>query len=154
MGPDQQCKIALGFVANTDHLRYNLPTDTSNEIAVILPGEGDQHTDGQKDIILNRRGGPLKQITDMHPLYPFLHYVLLFPTGQLQWHANIPHHLVPGRVTQNEFFKYHLFPGMNESNHIFMAGKLLQEYIVDSWATTEQARLRWIGENQATIRAE
>ena len=68
MGPDQQCKIALRFDHQTDHRRYNLPTDTSNEIAVILPGDGDQPT-AARDIILNRHGGPLQEISDMHPLY-------------------------------------------------------------------------------------
>ena len=43
---------------------------------------------------------------------------------------------------------------MNESNHIFMAGKLFQEYAVDSWATTEQSRLNWVKLNQSTIRAD
>jgi len=41
MGPDQQCKITLRFDESTDPRRYNLPTTTSNEIAVILPGDGD-----------------------------------------------------------------------------------------------------------------
>src|SRR6202789_2694972 len=35
-----------------------------------------------------------------------------------------------------------------------MAGKLFQEYAVDSWATTEQQRLNWVRLNQSTIRAE
>src|SRR6202789_4502128 len=35
-----------------------------------------------------------------------------------------------------------------------MAGKLFQEYAVDSWATTEQQRLNWVRHNQSTIRAE
>ena len=160
MGPDQQCKIALRFDHHTDPRRYNLPTDTSNEIAVILPGDGDQPTTAGRDIILNRRGGYMEEISDMHPLYPSLHYVLLFPTGQLGWHPHIllnlpdqaPHKR--GKVTQAEYFKYRLFPRINESNHIFMAGKLFQEYVVDSWATTEQSRLRWIQRNQSTIRAE
>ena len=89
MGPDQQCKIALHFDHHTDHRRYNLPTDTSNEIAVILPGDGDQPT-AARNIILNRHGGPLQEISDMHPLYPSLHYVLLFATGQLGWHPHTP----------------------------------------------------------------
>ena len=63
MGPDQQCKIALCFDHQTDHHHYNLPTDTSNKIAVILPGDGDQLT-AARDIILNRRGGPLQEISD------------------------------------------------------------------------------------------
>ena len=63
MGPDQQCKIALRFDGRTDQRQYNLPTDTSNKIAVILPGDGDQPTDGVRDIILNRRGGGLQEIS-------------------------------------------------------------------------------------------
>src|SRR5271155_1942094 len=35
-----------------------------------------------------------------------------------------------------------------------MAGKLFQEYTVDSWATTEQHRLKYLSDNQTTIRAE
>ena len=35
-------------------------------------------------------------------------------------------------VTQSEYFKYHLHPRNNESNHMFMARKLLQEYMVDA----------------------
>ena len=101
---------------------------TAQEIAVILPGDGDQPT-GARDVILHRQGGRLQQINDLHPLYPSLHYVLLFPTGQLEWHPNI---LYAGRqnqntrntVTQSEFFQYRLHPRQDESSHIFMAGKL------------------------------
>ena len=35
-----------------------------------------------------------------------------------------------------------------------MAGKLLQEYAVDAWATTEQRNLNWIRHNQHTIRED
>ena len=47
-------------------------------------------------------------------------------------------------VTQTEYFRYQLFPCVDESSHIFMAGKLFQEWIVDSWTLSEQARLQWI----------
>jgi hypothetical protein len=176
MTPEQQCKIALHFDHDTDRCRYNLPTDTSNEIAVILPGDGDQPTAG-RDIILNRRSGYLQEISDLHPLYPSLHYVFLFPTGQLQWHPHSPQNLVnqdnlPNqdnlddenennnndnaykRVTQAQYFRYHLFPRLNEFNHIFMARKLFQEYVVNSWATTEQSRLNYIRHHQKNIRAD
>jgi hypothetical protein len=85
MPPEQQCKIALHFDESCDRRRYHLPTAATDEIAVILPGDGDQ-PEGVCDIVLYRRYGPaLQHITDLHPLYPALHYVLLFPTGQLQW---------------------------------------------------------------------
>ena len=46
MPPEQQCKIALCFDEGTDHRCYNLPTAAAaNEIAVILPGDGDQPQD-------------------------------------------------------------------------------------------------------------
>ena len=89
MPPEQQCKIALRFDQSCDRRRYNLPNATNNEIAVILPGDGDQ-PESTRDIVLYcRHGQPLQHISDLHPLYPALHYVLLFPTGQLQWHPQI-----------------------------------------------------------------
>ena len=90
MGPDQQCKISLHFDPHTDCHRYNLPTATSNKIAAILPGDGDQVTAAQ-DIVLYKHGGRLQEISDIHPLYPSLHYVLLFPSGDLGWHSEIFH---------------------------------------------------------------
>ena len=57
------------------------------------------------------------------------------------------------KVTQSEYFKYHLHPRNNESNHIFMAGKLFQEYVVDAWTTTEQGNLNYVKHNQKKIRA-
>ncbi|KDR74073.1 hypothetical protein GALMADRAFT_71234, partial [Galerina marginata CBS 339.88] len=80
MPPEQQCTIALRFNQGADRRRYNLPTAAAaNEIAVILPGDGDQPTD-VRDIILHRRAGQsFDRIDELHPLYHPLHYVLLFP---------------------------------------------------------------------------
>jgi hypothetical protein len=151
----QQCKKALRYDKECDQRRYNLPTAASNEIAVILPGDGDQMQDS-RDIILYRRNGQgLQHISDLHPLYQALHYVLLFPTGQFEWTPYVGRENEGPRgegsddgdapdgkrscVTQTEYFRYRLFPRINESSHIFMAGKLLQEWIVDSWALSEQS---------------
>ena len=175
--PENQCKIALRFDERTDRRRYNLPTAAAaTEIAIILPGDGDQPQDC-RDIVLHRRGGqPLERISELHPMYLSLHYVLLFPTGQLGWHRRMlrtdaedndggnPNdeensvEETPTRkrkyVTQMEWFGYRLFPRINESQHIFRAGKLLQEFIVDAWALTEQSRLNWVKFNQAKLRVE
>ena len=88
MNPEDQCNIALCFDSDTDCRHYNLPTAT--EIAVILPGDGDQPTN-TCEIILRHRGGRRNvRISEMHPFYHALHYVLLFPTGQLGWHPHLP----------------------------------------------------------------
>src|ERR1700724_1848028 len=85
MPPEHQCKIALRFDDTCDRRRYNLPAAASNEIAAIIPGSGEEPTEG-RDIILHRKAGKgLKRISELHPFYPALHYVLLFPTGQLCW---------------------------------------------------------------------
>ena len=86
--PDQNCRIALRFTNEQDRRCYNLPTAT--ELAVILPGDGDQATTS-RDIVLFKIGGGIRRINDLHPLYASLHFVLLFPTGQLGWHNNIPY---------------------------------------------------------------
>jgi hypothetical protein len=101
MPDEQQCRIALHFNSDCDRWRYQAPDASVREIAVILPGDGDQ-VRGSQDIILYRlQGEPLQRISDSHPFYPALRYVLLFPTGQLSWHPKIlyqtveegaPHH--------------------------------------------------------------
>ena len=177
MPPEHQCKIALRFDERTDHRCYNLPTEAArNEIAVILPGDGDQPQDSRDIILYRRHGQPLQRISEMHPMYLPLHYVLLFPTGQLGWHKRMlradaddaptaadenddgiavrNNAQVQKRryVTQAEWYRYRLFPRVGESPHLFMAGKLLQEFIVDAWAITEQSRLTFIKLNQAKLR--
>ena len=54
MPPDQQCRIALHFDQNTDRCRYNTPAEDVQEIAVILPGDGETPA-GSQDIILYRK---------------------------------------------------------------------------------------------------
>jgi hypothetical protein len=178
MPPEHQCKIALRFDERTDRRRYNLPTAAAaNEIAVIIPGDGDQPQDSRDIILYRRHGEPLQRISEMHPMYLSLHYVLLFPTGQLGWHKRMLHADAPDipeaadeiddqnpmgndnqvswkwrYISQTEWFRYRLFPRVDKSLHLFMAGKLLQEFIVDAWAITEQSRLTFIKLNQAKLR--
>jgi hypothetical protein len=50
----------------TDPRRYNRPT--ASEIAVIMPGTGEEPVD-RRDIILQTRGGQLKRISELHSSY-------------------------------------------------------------------------------------
>ena len=56
--------------------QYSVPT--AAEVAAIMPGHGDEVTVGHRDILLNYRGGGLKRISNLHPSYMPLLYVLLF----------------------------------------------------------------------------
>ncbi len=166
MPPEQQCRIALRFQENNDRRRYQPPDPSVTEVAVILPGDGETPA-GAQDIILYRRSGQLQHMRDEHPLYPSLCYILLFPTGQLQWHPNIPLNVQEEQprphnnndektVSLGQYFRYHLHirPTDLESNHLFLAGKLFQEYICEAWAVAEQKRLGQLKKIQKQLRAE
>ena len=158
-----QCRIALRFDQTTDRRRYNTPAENVQEIAVILPGDGETPA-GSQDIILYRKAGNgLQRILDSHPLYPSLRYVLLFPTGQLGWDSKIPYvereeggARVREYVSLQEFHRYrfHIRPTYIESNHLFLAGKLFQEYVCESWAVAEQKRLGQLRHSQTKLRSE
>jgi hypothetical protein len=55
------------------------------------------------------------------------------------------------RVTMLQFYSYMLQHGINEE-WILRAGRLLQQFIVDTYACTEQNRLKFIRENQQQLR--
>jgi len=93
-----------------------------------------------------------------------LQYPLLFPRGEDGWHPNIPksnctfvlgaNNTENGKVTQVEFFGFRMQSHTGESQSLFRGGRLLQQYIVDTWASLEQNRLQYLRHNQAKLRAE
>jgi hypothetical protein len=163
MPQEQQCRIALHFDAGCDRRRYQAPDASVREIAVILPGDGDEIRVSQDIILYRLHGEPLQRISDVHPLYPSLRYVLLYPTGQLGWHPNILYHNFEEdgpqkrkHVTLAEYNCYRLFihPTEVESNHFFFTGDLFQEFVCEAWAVAEQNRLNYLRHNQKKLRVE
>ena len=73
-------------VRHVDRRRYNRPT--TSEVAIIMPGTGEERVD-RRDIILETRGHQLKRISELHSAYCALRYPLLFPNGQQGWHPNL-----------------------------------------------------------------
>ena len=62
----------------------------ASEVAVIMPGQGDESNIGHRDIVVNYCNGGLKRISNLHRSYMPLVYVLLFPNGEDRWHPYIP----------------------------------------------------------------
>lgn len=156
-------RLKLDFLRATDRRRYNLPS-TQYELAAIIPGDVETLTN-PRDVIVRARGGALMRISELHPSYIALHFPLLAPTGQESWTTDwryrfLPHHHVGPRtrlfMTFCDFLKHrlHIRPCEFESNHYYLAGPLLQEFIVDMWAASEHSRLEWIRYHQETIRAD
>ena len=97
----------LHYNSATDRRRYNLPM--TEEIAVILPGDGTE-VRGMRDIVLHLKGNnQLMQINECHPAYLPLHYVLLFPYGELGWEPEMKQwdvlhsRHIAARLTQSSF---------------------------------------------------
>ncbi|KAF6139840.1 hypothetical protein GIB67_009687 [Kingdonia uniflora] len=75
----------LHYNVLTNHRRYSLPSTDEIEIAVILPGDGSKISGGRDIIVYHKANQGLMQISECHPAYLPMHYVLHFPTGQLGW---------------------------------------------------------------------
>ena len=73
-------------VEHSDQRRYNQPT--ANEVAIIIPGTGEEPVD-RRDIVLQSRSGPLKRISELHSAYLPLRYPLLHPHGEQGWSPNL-----------------------------------------------------------------
>lgn len=51
-------------------------------------------------------------------------------------------------MSQLEWYAYRLYKRVGESHHLFNAGAFFQQFLVDAWAVTDQARLDWLKRNQ------
>ncbi|KIH45089.1 hypothetical protein ANCDUO_24875, partial [Ancylostoma duodenale] len=137
-----------------DRRRYNLAT--SNEVAAVYKGTDDE-IEGERRLVVMERSGERSFITDHDPKCDPLSYPLLFPRGELGWHPGVEKQRVEGRkrskLTQREYYAFLLFP-RRSFNPILHAGKLMQQFVVDSWVKIEQNRLKYIRQNQAQLRAD
>ncbi|KZS96818.1 hypothetical protein SISNIDRAFT_406885, partial [Sistotremastrum niveocremeum HHB9708] len=151
-------QVHLRFKKHTDRRRYNLPNVAEGEIAAIIPGPGNIAHDS-RDIVLRLNDGPLSRISDRHPAYHPLHYVLLFPYGEMGWHEEIP---LAGeneagrykKVTRLMFMQHRLHTRFDQPASIFYACKLFHQYIVDGWACIEQSDLMFLRTHQNQLRRE
>ncbi|KAJ7648420.1 hypothetical protein B0H17DRAFT_959067, partial [Mycena rosella] len=85
--------------------RGNLPS--ADGVAVILPN---QQSSEPRDIILRHRNGPFLRLSDLHPAYTPLYYVLLFPYGENGWHPDLrinnPEKDHPKQLSQTRYVVY------------------------------------------------
>ncbi|VDB85049.1 unnamed protein product [Peniophora sp. CBMAI 1063] len=141
-----------------DPRRYSLPT--SDDVAAVIPGG--QSAPAHHKIVVRMRDGGLWDIDDGNPAYQVLQYVLLFPFGSHGWEyemrqrepENSRRTGLPPRISQTQYYAYRLHARANQFPALHLGGRLLQEYIVDSWASADQSRLRYIQTHQNDLRAE
>ena len=149
-----------------DSRRYNTPT--ASEVAAIMIGDGQELECQNRDIILWPHEGNIQRISEIHPAYASLHYVLMFPKGEDGWHPNIPinediseisdedeANISSKCVTAMNYFAYRLQVGRsNKPVTLHYYGWLFQQWIVDMYTVVEQMRLNYLRYNQKQIQVE
>ena len=150
----QNIAVRLHMLDETDQQRYNLPM--VEEIAAVIPGDGTERRSDHRDIIVCLRGGALKRISHLHQSYSTLHYTMLFPRGESGFHPGIPagEGGCSNTVSSQWYYTYWLHQRPNEPTTVLRGGKMLQQYVVNAWASTEQSELNWIRHHQKELRAD
>ena len=163
---DQPLRILLNpqmrLIVETgaDRRRENLPT--GNEVAAIIPNEYTEAS--RRDILLAVRDpvygqSHLEKVPVTNAAYMPLHYVLLFPRGDLGWHYGMTLRNAAGvreqtRLEQRTFYRYRLSVRKNVFSPLFCARSLFQQYIVDAYVACETANLDWIRSHQGNLRSD
>jgi hypothetical protein len=153
-------QMRLIVESGADRRRENLPTAT--EIAVVIPDEYSESS--RRDILLAVRNpaygrSGLEKVPVTNAAYMPLHYVLLFPRGDLGWHYGLTLRDAAGvreqtRLEQRTFYRYRLSIRKGEFSPLFYARSLFQQYVVDAYVACETANLDWIRTHQTSLRAD
>ena len=150
--PDQELSVGKLIISckerpkGSHERQYNLQQSFS-EVSVLtnsVPG----------DMVLQKRGGGLQKIFDIHPSAQPLHFVLLFPFGTKGYDVEAKHLGKAKRVSPREFFSYHLNMRCLASDFLFRFGRLFQEYVCLAFTTMESQRLKFQQNNQSALRAD
>ncbi|RIA79292.1 hypothetical protein C1645_841042 [Glomus cerebriforme] len=105
-------KILMRIYCDRSHdaRRYNAPA--ASDVAAIMVGDGYEIEPSNRDIVLNLCNGTLQRISELHPSYDPLQYVLLFPNSDNGWHLDIPltENTQRKMVTPMQFYSYRTAP--------------------------------------------
>jgi len=93
-------------------------------------------------------------------IHPMLLCIMLSSSLMVKMagHTDIPaHHSAAGRrrapnVSEMCYHAYRLHPKPGEQPSLFWGGNLLQQYVVDAWASIEQSKLNWIRNHQKELK--
>ncbi|XP_035837130.1 uncharacterized protein LOC110926747 [Helianthus annuus] len=156
--PNVSLKLRLISQRDRDGRTYNLPT--CSEVAALIVDEPNLKIES-RDIIVEKRSGVLKRISELHPSYLALQYPILFPYGDDGYRINIPHREFGPNTkktrptcTMREFFAYRIQDRHNKFSLILNARRLFQQFLVDAYTMIESGRLNFIRFQQIKLRSD
>ena len=148
-------KVTMVIKKGRDQRRYNDPT--RDEVAAVFVSE-DGSPPGDRDIVIQPRDQPLRQISYLSANIDPMIYPIFFPLGELGWHNVMQHDPVHGCRTRRsltclQFYAYRLAVRQSFSP-IHYGGKLFQQFIVDSYLRVEAGRIGFIRREQHRLRVD
>ncbi|GJT91275.1 putative PIF1 DNA helicase/replication protein A1-like protein [Tanacetum coccineum] len=109
--------------------QYNMPT--VSEVAALITNDFGNGIPS-RDIIVNSKDAGPKRISELHPGYMALQYPLLFMYGEDSFHEKIPYrNNTSARKTRCGF-----------------------QYLINAYTAVEEQRLKWMRNNQDTLRVD
>ncbi|XP_019172653.1 PREDICTED: uncharacterized protein LOC109168053 [Ipomoea nil] len=159
INPCAEVKIKLLGKRTRDARTYNLPQ--VSEVAALIVGDLDTSI-GERDIIVQSKGGHLQRISELNSSYLPLQYPLLFPYGEDGYREDIAFANVVGkhssggrqRISPREFFCYRIQSRQSAPSTILFAKRLFQQFVVDGYTMVESGRLIYIRTHQKSLRCE
>lgn len=160
-GELSHCRLIINASARPEQAHSRVYNRSLCEVSVLL-----NQQPGRRDIILQLRGGGIREICDNHRSADALHFMLIHPMGHDGWHLELrqvnPHILDESqnptptnkRLTTRQFYAFHLHSRPNVTNWLLLMCRLLQEYLCIQYAKCENQALFWLRTNQTQIRAD
>ncbi|KAL6143230.1 hypothetical protein ACLB2K_053925 [Fragaria x ananassa] len=129
--------------------QYSLPS--ASQVAAIIVGAGDIDPK-PRDLIIQTISGRLWNVKDSVGYYDPMQYPLLLTYGTYGWDINS--HDENGReMSCCDYYAYMLQMRPGDENPLLRGGRLLQQYVVDTYVKIESQKLRWVRNNQDKIRS-
>jgi len=155
---DEEFVIRIIGAQEGDPIQYNLPS--TDHLAMLVAGDFSLDT-FKRDIIIQTRGGHLRQISALHPAYMALQYPLLFPYGERGFQVGVLYNGINSRerhsrvtMTLQDYYRYVLHYRRDQPNPFLCYGALSSQEKVDARAAIDENRLWYIIKNQARLRIE
>lgn len=132
--------------------RFNAPS--VDDIAVVMV----QGECSRRDIVLQRRGGYLQRIDELHHLYDALQYPVILWQGSSTYHINLKqvNPLTGAQSDKNvsamDYYSYQFMIRGERPSILHRCGALTNQYCTDLGAKIESERLLFLRNNQQGLR--
>uniref|UniRef100_A0A803PIG5 ATP-dependent DNA helicase n=1 Tax=Cannabis sativa TaxID=3483 RepID=A0A803PIG5_CANSA len=153
--PEATLRLRLLQNRASDGRQYNMPT--ISEVVGLIVGDFSE-ANYERDVIVEHRTNGLQRITDLHPSFMSMTYPLIHPYGEDGYRLRIPFRGVKEitpetkQLTMLQYYSFRFQQRLNEGYTLLRAGRLLQQYIVDSYMAIEEEKFRYVRKHQNKLR--